>query len=257
MIFGKNKSLVCFSPNPKAVARLLCFPCAGGGASMYRRWSQLLPELEIWAVNYPGRESLHGQPFAGDVDEIIDPLLEQSDWFDEIPVLLYGHSFGALVAFRTAWRMEQSGLVSAALLVSARRAPHLRPVERFDHLSEVEFLSRLDRFGGIPAAIRNDPDMMDFYMPIIRADLHLNDAFCTKAEEAIDAPLYLYSATGDKVASAHELSAWRESTRSQFHHKSFDGGHFFIQDDAPGFTACIRSVAHTVIQRDDEDLIAF
>src|SRR3990167_2490131 len=51
MLFGKNKSLVCFSPNPRASVRLFCFPCAGGGASMYRRWATLLPDVEVWAVN--------------------------------------------------------------------------------------------------------------------------------------------------------------------------------------------------------------
>nr|NIR96325.1 thioesterase [Gammaproteobacteria bacterium] len=64
MIFGKNKSLACFHPNPGAEYRVVCFPCAGGGASMYRSWSELLPEAEVWAANYPGRESLHGMPFS-------------------------------------------------------------------------------------------------------------------------------------------------------------------------------------------------
>ena len=76
MVFGKNKSLACFKPNPNAALRLVCFPCAGGGASMYRVWAELLPDVEVWAVNYPGRESLHGQPFASNTDELAAGVVE-------------------------------------------------------------------------------------------------------------------------------------------------------------------------------------
>ena len=257
MIFGKNKSLVCFSPNPRAVARILCCPCAGGGASMYRRWSQLMPDVEVWVLNYPGRESRHDQPFADSVDAIVEPLLSQTDLLAGKPLLVYGHSFGALVAYRAAFRLQSGSLQPEAVLVSARRAPHLAPPKRYDHLPKAEFLAELDRFGGIPEAIRRDPEMMDFYLPIIRADLQLNDGYVNSEAEKVHAPVYLFSAQSDRVATAEELDGWRHATYSRFEHKVFEGGHFFIQEDAEGFTACIRAIMHTVLEQNDEDLIAF
>ena len=38
--------------------RLFCFPYAGGGAGLYRSWSEKLPSyIEVLAVQLPGRET--------------------------------------------------------------------------------------------------------------------------------------------------------------------------------------------------------
>lgn len=224
---------------------------------MYRRWAQLLTEVEVWAVNYPGRETLHSLPFAKTTAEIVELILEQTSFWNEKPVLVYGHSFGALMAFTTAVALQKKTIVPLSVMVSARRAPHLDAAETFGDLSDDQFVAQLDRFGGVPAAIRQDPEMMAFYAPIIRADLQLNDSSKTTVDEVIDAPLYLFSARYDKVADEAELLAWRSVTRGHFTHRVFEGGHFFIQDDAEGFTACIRSIIHTLLQQNDEELIAF
>lgn len=257
MIFGKNKSTACFTPNPRASVRLFCFPCAGGGASMYRRWSQLLPDVEVWAVNYPGRETLHGQPFAASVDAIIAPVLEQEELFAEKPFVIYGHSFGSLVAFAAAFQLQQRGIAARALVVSARRAPHLPASQIFADLPQQPFLVELDKFGGMPDSIRKDPEMMAFYLPIIRADLRLNEITALPPADRIDAPLHLFSASYDPSSSASELLAWKQSTNGHFQHREYTGGHFFIQDNAEEFTAGLGSLIKTIVQEDDEDLIAF
>ncbi|HZH03347.1 MAG TPA: thioesterase domain-containing protein, partial [Myxococcaceae bacterium] len=60
-------------PRPNARVRLFCFPHAGGGASAYRQWADLVPEwVEICAVQLPGRETRFGErPF-----EALAPLLD-------------------------------------------------------------------------------------------------------------------------------------------------------------------------------------
>ena len=54
-----------------------------------------------------------------------------------------------------------------------------------------------------------------------------------------------------------ELLAWKNATRARFEHRQCVGGHFFIQDKAEEFTACLRSVISTIMQEPDEDLVAF
>ncbi|HEX4938133.1 MAG TPA: alpha/beta fold hydrolase [Candidatus Kapabacteria bacterium] len=257
MLFGKNKSLVCFSPNPRAAVRLFCFPCAGGGASMYRRWATLLPGVDVWAVNYPGRETLHGQPFAPSLDAVLAPVLEQQELFAEKPFLVYGHSFGSLVAFAAAVRLQALGCQTRGVLGSARRAPHLPTGQVISDLPDDRFLAELDRFGGMPDAIRKDPEMLAFYLPIIRADLHLNDISRLPDTDRIDAPVYVFSGSHDRVATQAELLAWKNSSTGRVEHREFTGGHFFIQDKAEEFTACIGNVIGTIMQEPDEDLVAF
>lgn len=257
MLFGKNKSLVCFSPNPRAEVRLFCFPCAGGGASMYRRWATLLPDVDVWAVNYPGRETLHGQPFASSLDAVLAPVLDHQELFAEKPFLVYGHSFGSLVAFAAAARLQALGCQARGVLGSARRAPHLPTNQIISDLPDDRFLAELDRFGGMPDAIRKDPEMLAFYLPVIRADLQLNDISLLPESERINAPIYLFSGSYDRVATQAELLAWKNSSNVRFEHREFKGGHFFLQDSAEEFTACIGRVISTIMQEPDEDLVAF
>ncbi|MCA9990040.1 MAG: hypothetical protein KDE29_03455, partial [Anaerolineales bacterium] len=48
----------CLQPRPGARLRLICLPHAGGGLSLFHGWrKELLPDIELWAVLLPGRES--------------------------------------------------------------------------------------------------------------------------------------------------------------------------------------------------------
>lgn len=257
MIFGNNKSLACFKPNPNASLRIFCFPCAGGGASMYRSWSESLIGAEVWAISYPGRESLHGMPFADSATAIVDMVLENESYFSEKPFAVYGHSFGALMAYQVAHALELRGIKAKAIFVSARRAPQLQPEVVLTDLSDSRFLMELDKFDGIPAAIRQNQEMLDFYLPIIKADLELNDRTVANSSDKVTAPVYLFSAVDDKVARSDELADWKEMTSSRFEHKVFGGGHFFIQDSDGKFLAYLNRLIAVLTQPEDDDLIAY
>ncbi len=256
MIFGKNKSLACFKPNSAAKYRVFCFPSSGGGATLYRAWADWFPDCELWAANYPGRESLHSEPFAETIDQVLAPILAQQDLFEERPFIVYGHSFGALVGFELVNRLQEQGCLANGLCVSARRAPHLPPHKALVDLPEAEFLKELDEMGGIPQALRQNLDMMNFYLPIIRADLRLNDEFQSDSNKRVQCPIYLFSGSQDRITTAEELTAWATSTEDRFEHVELQGGHFFIQEKAAEFSAQLRSVFAT-LETDDDNFIAF
>ena len=55
--------LHCCRPVPSARLRLYAFPYAGGGAAVYFSWAAALaPEIELWAVRLPGRETRLREP---------------------------------------------------------------------------------------------------------------------------------------------------------------------------------------------------
>jgi surfactin synthase thioesterase subunit len=50
-------------PNPRAALRLVCFPYAGGSATVFRTWPDALPpEVELLAVALPGRDARAREP---------------------------------------------------------------------------------------------------------------------------------------------------------------------------------------------------
>ena len=53
---ARDPWLKTLRPNPQARLRLFCFPYAGGGASLFARWGELLPAaIDVCAVQPPGR----------------------------------------------------------------------------------------------------------------------------------------------------------------------------------------------------------
>ena len=193
----------------------------------------------------------------GALDDITALLLEDESFWCEKASVLYGHSFGALVSFKTGLSLQQMGRPPLGLLVSARRAPHLAATDPLVDLSDQQLLAKLDSFGGVPDAIRHNAEMMEFYLPIIKADLHLNDVTTIGPDEKIDLPLYLYSARADGAATTQELESWKSVTTRNFSHRVFDGGHFFIQESENTFIATLRPLLEMLRSPDDEELIAF
>ena len=54
--------LTVFGPKPDAAIKLLCFPYAGGSASLFRSWAAALPgDVEISGVELPGRGGRMGE----------------------------------------------------------------------------------------------------------------------------------------------------------------------------------------------------
>src|ERR1700757_5016093 len=92
--------LLVSRPVPSAAVRFFCCPYAGGSASSYCKWPSSLPEcVELLRVQLPGRGIWsHAEPFRR-MDLLIEALGEAIMAELDRPYVLFGHSFGALVAF--------------------------------------------------------------------------------------------------------------------------------------------------------------
>ena len=52
-----DRWIVRFRPVHRPGLRLICFPYAGGGASIYRSWAEEISgDIEVCAIQLPGRE---------------------------------------------------------------------------------------------------------------------------------------------------------------------------------------------------------
>ena len=121
----QNRWVCAFAPQPTARLRLLCFPYAGGGTSIYRSWSaQLPPHIELCAVRLPGREGRFAEPPLRRMDRLLALLVNGVLPYLDRTVAFFGHSLGALVAFELARALRREGLPTPAhVFVSGRRAP--------------------------------------------------------------------------------------------------------------------------------------
>ncbi|HJQ48332.1 MAG TPA: alpha/beta fold hydrolase [Amycolatopsis sp.] len=215
---------------------LVCLPHAGAGAASFTRWLGLFPPaIAPVRVQLPGREDAAAQPPLRRVQDAVDGLLPQLD--DLLPVALYGHSMGALVAFELARAMESAGSPPVHLFVSGRRAPQL-PARRapIHHLPEPEFAAALAalRMGGTPqgsAAFRR------YALPLIQADLELSEEYEYRPRPRLACPVTAFYGTDDPVVDADQLDAWHAVTTGPFAMHTFAGDHFFHQQHREAIVA--------------------
>lgn len=214
--------------------RLFCFPHAGGSASAFKSWCKTVPsDIEVVPVELPGR----GMRFLESLPESFEllsqkMLVELNSQFDR-PFFFFGHSMGGLLAYLMAINIKKNNEKSnlCGIVVSACRAPDDPESEPpIHHLPENLFLSELIKFDGIPNEVVQDKELLDFVVPIIRADISiLENHVWQDLDEKIAVPIVAYGGGEDSI-SQYSMDRWRLKTSSTFRNRSFSGGHFFLKD---------------------------
>ncbi|MFJ2816594.1 thioesterase II family protein [Streptomyces sp. NPDC087294] len=221
------------APVPGARARLLCFPCAGSGSMMYHPWRPLLPaDLELWQVQPPGREDRTSEPPLTHVSQMVDALLPELRPLLDKPVLFFGHSMGALLAYTLTLRLREEGLpLPRHLFLSARPAPqrgHRGPTRHI--LDDAALLDVLRELGGTPEAAFSVPGLVESLLPLVRADFTVSETYRHTPVPPLDVPVSVFGGLADRLVPTEALEDWRECTRDRFSLRLFPGGHFYLHD---------------------------
>lgn len=232
-------SVLAAAHRPRAT--LVCFPYGGGNAAAFRAWARHTPaDVQLLGVELPGRGVRFGEPTLTRVADVIDGLLEQSDFLaQQGDLILFGHSLGALLAFEFARALEHGGAVAPAHLVaSGRGAPHLPRREAPVHgLPDAQFLAQVRRFEGLPDAVLQHAELLEIFLPILRADFTLSETYECVPGAPLDCDLTVLGGTRDPMVDVATLAPWREHARGHFACRTFDGGHFFLNDHAAQIVA--------------------
>lgn len=236
----------CANRNPYAELRLICFPYAGGSAHVFKGWESYLPaEVEVHAVQLPGRGQRIGETPIDSLDTLTATLADVFDPLMDRPYALFGHSMGALISYELARTLRRQGAPQPAhLFLSARHAPHL-PSKRapIHHLPDSKFVAELERYRGTPAAVLQNRELMDLFLPALRADFTISERYNYVAEEPLPCPIAAFGGVQDELVSRTSLAAWEEHTRGDFSLRLFPGDHFFLQSAQP---LLLRALAQTL-----------
>ncbi|WP_344448702.1 thioesterase II family protein [Actinocorallia aurantiaca] len=212
---------------PRPRLRLVCFPHAGGGPHLFRTWPSHLPEdVEVLAVCYPGRQDRLSEPGIDRMEPLADLISRALSERADVPLALFGHSMGALVAYEVAVRLP--GDAVSALLVSAHPAPHRMPPPSAEPPTDDELLHAMAGLGGTDPALLAHEGMRDLVLPALRADHELLRAYRPRNPAVVDIPVTGYLGEDDPLAGPPDLAAWADLTTGGFGTCVLPGGHFYL-----------------------------
>ena len=209
---------------------IVVFPHAGSGASAYQRWRGVAPEdVELFAVQLPGRDTRRREVLVTDVGELTGPLAESlRDVLDDRPFTFFGHSVGTLLAFELTRSLRQADRPGPlALGLSGFPAPHL-PIPDLHRLPDEEILAFLRDHMYLPEQLATQKGFMEIFLPVLKADFALAAGYRLRAEDPLSCPMHLFGGASDPFATQMELHGWRRYGAAHFSLTMLPGDHFYL-----------------------------
>jgi pyochelin biosynthesis protein PchC len=231
-----------FQRRTQPVGRVVCCAHAGGSASAFRPLSlRVSPSVELLAIQYPGRQDRLGEPAIDDLVELAGLVTEELEpWLDR-PVVLFGHSMGALVAFEVARRLERRGVVPAALFVSGRRAPSIHRESAVYLMDDEGLLREIKELAGTDDQVFAEDELVRMVLPAIRSDYRAVETYRYLPGPDVSCPLTALLGDTDPRVSVPEAQEWVRHTSAEFRLRVFPGGHFYLNDHEPELAEMINA----------------
>lgn len=225
--------------------RLLCLPHPGAGAGEYAAWAPLLPpEVEVVAIQLPGREDRISEPAFTEATEMVPLVVQVLRPYLQLPFSFFGHSGSGLFAFELARALGAHFQCEPAhLFVSGQAAPHLTDqLPPLHALTDSEFIEAVYGIGGMARAVLDNPDLKDLVLPALRADFIMWERYRFEPGPPLSVPITVFGGDRDERAPKAALEAWRDHTTGAFEVLLFEGSHFFVRDRRTEVIRAVRAM---------------
>lgn len=235
-----------------APVRLVCFHSMGVGASLFTRFLLHPPEhCDILAVQTPGRENRNSEPVAESVDQLASRIADQLLPLLDRPVVMWGHSFGGIVAREVIRRLrDHHGIDPVHFLVSGTVAPHLVHLWQKREImlkamvadNSPEYLVSLSRYV-------DDAEFLKSILPLMRRDYPLLTGYRFQETAPLSCPITAFAARQDDMVYTEEIREWGRHTRNRFELVEVDGDHWFLNRHRDLITTFLGDIAARFARR--------
>ncbi|SDG83768.1 Phosphopantetheine attachment site [Lentzea fradiae] len=237
----------------KAAVRLLCLPYGGGSTLLFQRWQGLLgDDVDVCPVALPGRGERIREPLLPNVYDVVDALAPEVAAACDKPVVIYGHSAGALIGYLLALRLRRDGVTVVRHLVAGAFSspgtsenPFYRDCSRalaaagYDGVPSTEVIEALDakalhalaKLLRLPTPQDVDTEFLRLMLPVLANDIRLVGSFRPADAGLLDIPVTAVHGVRDDRVTEDEMRAWRHRTTAGFDFHALAGDHFFLHPD--------------------------
>jgi surfactin synthase thioesterase subunit len=227
----------------KKKPQLFLLHYAGGSRFSFDFLLPFLQEFDVHRLELPGRGKRIGETLLSSVEEAVEDYLKQIlSKRSDAPFLIFGHSMGASIGAYTTQRLEALGHYPEKLILSGNPGPGIGQKRKRHLMEKDEFVLELKRIGGMPVDFFNHPELVDFFIPILKADFEIIE----KDHDIRLLPLRtsIHALMGNQEKECLHIRNWKRFTRSEFTCQILEGNHFFIhqhpREIASIFNICLH-----------------
>lgn len=216
---------------------LFSLPCAGASAATYLRWRHRLPSwIRLQPIELPGRGGrLHETP-EKTFDVLATRLCDELETNPPQRYALFGHSMGALLAYRIAHCLRaRTRRLPMALLASACAAPSQQDWRRYaGKEGDAALMADLRKQNGTPEEVFENPELLSMTLSLLAADFRICASFRYEELPPLPIPIHVFGGRADEIHTSR-LEAWQLESTVNYSLDWFDGGHFFLRQQEEEF----------------------
>lgn len=240
-----NRWVRAYRLTPMPRWRLVCFAHAGGSASFFRDWVNALPaDIDLLAIQYPGREDRFSEPCLADMQRLADGAAHALQDYADRPLALFGHSLGAVVAYEVATRLEQRAIAVDHLFVSAHPAPHRQRGGQLHLGPDAGLLDDVRRLSEPPNPLLDDPALCELFLPSLRNDYRIVETYHCPQPRPLNSRIEVFYPEQDPEIELDEANAWQAASHQPLHLQRWHGEHFYLIEQRQ---ALINAIAATLL----------
>ena len=215
--------------------KVFLLPYAGASVMVYSAFNRFKSEnVELVFLEMPGRGIKSDWQACTDFPTVVNHLYEEiTNQLEEQPYALFGHSMGSLLAYELYYKIRKEGFrLPNGIILSGRIPPdlcvHMKKVSDY---AENEFLHEVSVYGGLPDEVRQNKELRDYFVPILRSDFKLIENYIYhERQEPILCNLIVLYGQNDPSTPAEDMLQWRKKVSGVFTCIEFPGEHFFCLD---------------------------
>lgn len=141
-------------------------------------------------------------------------------------------------------KVKEQGLSEPEhIFFSGRSAPQIKMKDdrKYHLLDEISFKEKLFELGGTPSEFFQHPELLELFIPLLRNDFELASIDLSKRKitpHSCDISIFLGK---DEDMTPEQVDGWKFHTLGICSIYYFNGGHFFLNDEAPSIAKIINN----------------
>lgn len=230
---------------------LICLPYAGGAFSFFKPWEERLgASIRLLPVELSGHGVRFDEPLYDSVDEAVTDLFSilEADIRSGVPYAMFGHSLGTLLAYELVKFLEQKALPPPLhVFFSGRATPDTEDNSlELSKKNDGFFIQEIKNYDDLPRELLQYPQLLKYYLPVIRSDLKLVGTYRAVQPIAKAIPCNISVLFGHKDSNyqKEDVEKWKNVTEKGCSFHYFDGGHFFIGTHTTEVVKIINATLH-------------